>query len=273
MYSPSTVGVSNAVLGDLVDGELLDLNFTIGLDRSRDGGQGSLGDNSNPWAAGVLLGQLSQLLGDFDDIVGTPAVALGVGTSLSFVAESVVRVGQNSVELFLEELRNERSGEGKHEDLYLVNMISIAQKNLDQKTRNTYLVLRCGLFSEGQDSGNGDRQVVTTNVVNLGLLNQRPDVRLLQVLGLVLVSRSKVSAHAAVVAGDDDTALAGGLDIVDTVFRVNTSLVTGLLKRVGILVLADAANVNDRVIGEHVLISSARNQHPFILFILELGQQ
>ena len=38
MYSPSTVGVSNAVLGDLVDGEFPDLNFTIGLDRSRDGG-------------------------------------------------------------------------------------------------------------------------------------------------------------------------------------------------------------------------------------------
>lgn len=261
MYSPSTVGVGNAVLGDLVDGELLDLNFTIGLDRSRDGGQSSLGDDSNPWAVGVLLGQLSQLLGDFDDIIGTPAVALGVGTSLGFVAESVVRVGQDSVELFLEELRNERSGEGKHEDLYLANLVSIAQKNLDQKSKNTYLVLRCGLFSEGQDSGNGDRQVVTTNVVNLGLLNQRPDVGLLQVLGLVLVSRSKVSAHAAVVAGDDDTTFAGGLDFVDTVFRVNTGLVTGLLERVGILVLADAANVNDRVIGEHVLINSVRNQH------------
>lgn len=93
-----------------------------------------MGDNSNPWAVGVL-GQLSQLLGDFDDIVGAPAVALGVGTSLSFVAESVVRVGQDSVELFLEELRNERSGEGKHEDLYLANLISIVQKNLDQKTK------------------------------------------------------------------------------------------------------------------------------------------
>lgn len=80
-------------------------------------------------------------------------------------------------------------------------------------------------------------------------------------LGLVLVSRSKVSAHAAVVAGDDDTTLAGGLDIVDTVFSVNTGLVTGLLERVGILVLADAANVNDRVIGEHVLINSVKNQH------------
>lgn len=97
--------------------------------------------------------------------------------------------------------------------------------------------------------------MVAPDVVDLGLLDQRPDVRLLQVLDLVLVCGSKVSDHAAVVAGDDDTALASGLDIVDTVFSVDTSLVAGVLENVGILVATNAADVEDRVVREHVLRS------------------
>lgn len=116
-----------------------------------------------------------------------------------------------------------------------------------------YLVLSSGLLSKSQDGRNGDRQVVSTNVVNLSLLNQIPDLRLLQVLGLVLVSGSKVGAHAAVVAGDDDTALAGGLYIVDTVFGADTGLAASVLEEIGVLVLTNAANVDDRVVGEHVL--------------------
>ena len=72
-------------------------------------------------------------------------------------------------------------------------------------------------------------------------------------LRLVLVSGSKVGAHAAVVASDDDTALAGGLDIVDTVFGVDTGLGASVLQEIGIFVLANAANVDDRVVGEDIL--------------------
>lgn len=99
--------------------------------------------------------------------------------------------------------------------------------------------------------------MVTTNVVNLGLLDQRPDVRLLQVLRLVLVSSGKVGAHAAVVASDDDTALAGGLDIIDTVLGVHTGLVASIPEEISIVVLADAAKVDDRVVGEQVLCAAA----------------
>lgn len=125
---------------------------------------------------------------------------------------------------------------------------------------HTYLVLSSSFLSKSQDSRNGDSQVVSTNVVDLSLLDQRPDLRLLQVLGLVLVSGSKVSAHAAVVAGDDDTALAGRLDIVDTVFGVDTSLGASVLEEIGVLVLSNAANVDDRVVRKNVL-DNVRNRY------------
>lgn len=118
VHLPSTVGVDDAVLGDFLDGPLLDVNLTAGLHGSRDSGQGTLSDNGGPWAVVVLLGQLSQLLGDLNNVLSTPAVALRVRTGLGFVAESVVGVGQNFIELVLEELRNEGSRERKHEDLF-----------------------------------------------------------------------------------------------------------------------------------------------------------
>jgi hypothetical protein len=95
--------------------------------------------------------------------------------------------------------------------------------------------------------------VVSTNIVELSLLDEGPDVRLLQVVDLVLVRSSKVGAHAAVVASNDHTALAGGLFVVDAVLGVNAGLFAGLLKEVGILVTADTANVESRVFGEDVL--------------------
>jgi hypothetical protein len=95
--------------------------------------------------------------------------------------------------------------------------------------------------------------VVTPDVVELGLLDEGPDVGLLQVLKLVLVGSSEVSAHAAVVAGDDDTALAGGLRLVDTVLGVDTGLLTGLLEDFAVLVIANTANVDDGAVGEQVL--------------------
>jgi hypothetical protein len=116
-----------------------------------------------------------------------------------------------------------------------------------------YLVLGSCLLSEGKDGGDADSQVETTDVEELGLLHERPDVGLLQVLKLVLVGSSEMSAHAAVVASDDDTALAGGLGLVDTVLSVDAGLLAGLLQDITILVLADTANVDNRVVGKKVL--------------------
>jgi hypothetical protein len=123
-----------------------------------------------------------------------------------------------------------------------------------------HLVLGSSLLSKGQNGRNADSQVVSTNVVVLGLLDKRPDVRLLQVVDLVLVRRSEVSAHATVVTSDDDAALAGGLDIVHTILSMDTSLVAGLLEDIRVLVLTDTANVHDGVLGEHVLLGDIFDQ-------------
>lgn len=117
----------------------------------------------------------------------------------------------------------------------------------------SYLILGGCLLSESKDGGDADSQVETTDIEELGLLDERPDVGLLQVLKLVLVGSSEMSAHAAVVASDDDTALSGGLGLVDTVLSVDAGLLAGLLKDVTILVLADTANVDNRVVGKKVL--------------------
>jgi hypothetical protein len=130
----------------------------------------------------------------------------------------------------------------------------------DFKQEFTNLVLRGSLLAEGLDGGNTDSQVVATDVVELSLLDQGPDVGLLQVLNLVLVGSSEVSAHATVVASDNDTAFASGLSLVDTVLSVDTSLLAGLLQDVTVLVLANAANVDDRVLGEHILWKTVRTE-------------
>lgn len=116
-HSPSTVGVVDGVLGDLADLELLHLDGTGSGADGDNGGESALGDNGNTGTLGVLLGELSELLGDLGDILGAPLVALGVGNSLSLVTEGVVGVGQDAIQLVLEELGNERSRDREHEGL------------------------------------------------------------------------------------------------------------------------------------------------------------
>jgi len=117
----------------------------------------------------------------------------------------------------------------------------------------TYLVLSSSLLAESLNGGNTDSQVVATDVVELSLLNKRPDVGLLQVLNLVLVGSSKVSAHAAVVASDNNTTLSSGLGLIDAVLSVDTGLLASLLEDVTVLVLTNTANVHNGVLGQHVL--------------------
>lgn len=116
-----------------------------------------------------------------------------------------------------------------------------------------YLVLSGSLLAKGDDSGHADSQVVTTDVVELGLLNQRPDLGLLEVLNLVLVGSSEVGAHAAVVASDDNTTLTSGLGLIDTVLGVNTGLLASLLEDITELVLTDTTDVDNGLLRQHVL--------------------
>ena len=93
--------------------------------------------------------------------------------------------------------------------------------------------------------------MVATNEVRLALLDNVPV--LLKVVKLVAVGSSKVGAQAAVVASDNDTATAGGLGLIDAVADLKASLLGGIGEDVGVLVLANAAEVDDGLGREDVL--------------------
>jgi hypothetical protein len=116
-YLPGTVGVVDGILGDLVNVEFLHIDGTGSRAGGNDGWEGALGNNGNTGTLGVLLGELSELLGNLSDVLGAPLVALRVGNGLSLVAEGVVSVWKNTVQLLLEELGDEGGGKRQHEDL------------------------------------------------------------------------------------------------------------------------------------------------------------
>jgi hypothetical protein len=123
---------------------------------------------------------------------------------------------------------------------------------------HAHLVVRSRVLGKGQDGRHRDRQVVATDVEELGALDVFPDLGLLQVVDVVQVRGGKVGAQRAVVARDDDTASAGGGLLVVAVDGLDTSLLVDVLERLAVLVLADAANVDGRLLGEDVLCTTGR---------------
>ena len=223
-----TVGVVDLGGVNGVDGVLLDL--ILALD-GNDGGLGTLGDDTNALALGVLPGEVGKGLGDLLDIGGVEAVGLGVGGSLTLVADHVVPVGSRGIKGLLEELADEGGGEGEDEGL----------------------VAAGSLLGELHDGGRADGEVVATDIVDLGVLNEGPDLGLLQVLKVVVVGGTEHSAHGTVVASDDNTATAG-VDLgVDTVLDAETSLLNSVVEDGGVLVITDTAEVYNAVGREEVL--------------------
>lgn len=100
--------------------------------------------------------------------------------------------------------------------------------------------------------------MVASNVVDLGVLNEGPVLGLLQVVQVVVVGSAQVSAETAVVAGDDDAASAGGLLLVHAVLDTQASGLDGIVQRGSVLVVADAAKVDDAVGRQHVLGATGR---------------
>jgi hypothetical protein len=100
--------------------------------------------------------------------------------------------------------------------------------------------------------------VVATDVVGLGVLDESPDIGALQVLQVVVVGGAQLGAHAAVVAGDDNAATAGGDLGVDAVLDAETGLLAGVAEDGGILVVAGAAEVDNAVLGQDVLGTTGR---------------
>jgi hypothetical protein len=96
-------------------------------------------------------------------------------------------------------------------------------------------------------------EVVASNVEDLSVLNERPDLGLLQVVKAVVVGSAEVSAETAVVAGDNNTASASWLLGVNTVLDTETGSLDGILQDGRVLVVTDTTEVDDAVGGEDVL--------------------
>ncbi len=92
-----------------------------------------------------------------------------------------------------------------------------------------------------------------TNVEDIGVLGKSPDLGLLQVVKVVVVGGTEIGAEGAVVAGNDGAAAAGGVLGVDTVLDAEAGGLDGIVEGGGVLVVTDAAEVDDAVGGEDVL--------------------
>ena len=246
------VGVVDLLLGDLVHRVLLDLVLALDGD---DGGLGALRDDGHALALRVLLGQVRQCLGNLLDVLGAQLVGVGVGLGLGLVADHVVPVGGGLVERGLEELADEGSGEGQDEGL--VRGGGLLGKLLDGRRADWTAWLA---IAEARGGGRSKLtgEVVAANIVGLGVLDERPDIRALQVLQVIVVGSAQLGAHAAVVASDDDGATAGGLLGVDAILDAQTGLPDGFVEDTGILVVAGTAQVDNAVFGEYVLGTAGR---------------
>lgn len=224
----STVAVVDVVLVDGVDGELLDALLALDGDES---GLGALSDNSNALSLAVLLGEVGEVRDNVLRLLGGKVVGLSVGGSLGLVTDDVVPVGSRSINNVLEELRNERGRERQDEGLVVLS----------------------SLLSELHDGRRADGEVVAADVVDVGVLDEAPDLGALQVLQVVVVGSAELSAQRAVGAGDDDTAAASLLLGVDAVLDAEAGSLDGIAQDGRVLVVTDTTEVDNAVLGEDVL--------------------
>ncbi|KAJ6446362.1 telomerase activating protein Est1 [Purpureocillium lavendulum] len=218
----STVGVVDLLRLDGVDGELLDALLTLDGDKS---GLRALRDNSNALALLILLGKVGQMDDDVLGLLGRQVVGLGVRRRLGLVANDVVPPAWQAPlwregRLFKSLTKVARCGKERH------------------------MVLTS--------------EVEATNVVDLGVLDELPDLRLLQVVDVIVVGSAQVGAQAAVVAGDDDAAAASLLLGVDAVLDAQTSGLDSIVQDGRVLVVTSTAQIDDAVGGQDVLRTTGR---------------
>jgi hypothetical protein len=87
--------------------------------------------------------------------------------------------------------------------------------------------------------------MVSTNIIDVCLLNDLPDLRRFQVLEFISICGSKIGTHGAVVACDDDTAAACREGGILEVFCAQTGGFAGLGEGVSVLVLSNTTDVDN----------------------------
>lgn len=100
--------------------------------------------------------------------------------------------------------------------------------------------------------------MVAADVVKVGVLGEGPNLGALEVLDVIEVGGAEVGAEGAVGVGDDDATAAGGRLGVDAVLDAQADLLDGVAQDGGVLVVADAAEVDDAVRGQQVLGATGR---------------
>lgn len=81
--------------------------------------------------------------------------------------------------------------------------------------------------------------------VEFCLLHEIPDVRLFQVIQLVMVGCTKISAQTTVLIGDNHTTAAGRVVVVHTIFDVDTGLLARRKQHVCIFITTYTADVQN----------------------------
>lgn len=96
-------------------------------------------------------------------------------------------------------------------------------------------------------------EVEATDIVEIGILDELPDLGLLQMVEAIAVGSTKVGNETTVVASDDRTTTTSLVLSVDTILNAQASLFDGVMQDGSVLVVADAAEVDDAVGRQEVL--------------------
>lgn len=118
--------------------------------------------------------------------------------------------------------------------------------------------MAAGSRAGAQGQGAPTSEVEAANVVDARVLDQGPDLGLLQVVDVVVVGGPEISAQASVMAGDDDAAAARLLLGVDAVLDTQAGGLDGVVQDGRVLVVTGASKVDDAVGGQHVLGAAGR---------------
>ena len=152
----------------------------------------------------------------------------------------------------LEKLAEEGSGKVHGKDLPKFSLVGVLPGN----TRGRfYPVFGSSMLSKSQDSWNTNSQVVSSNVENIGVLNESPDLLGLEMHKLVVIGGTEISDHGSIMTGDDDSTFSSGDGLLDAVLGLDTALnATGLDELVGVGVLADTPDVDGGFWWENILV-------------------
>jgi hypothetical protein len=227
------VGVVDLIIADSMDRVLLDAGLALD---SHNGRIRALRNDCNALALLVFLRQVCQCPGNLLYIRRLQIMAFGVRRCFGLVADDVVPIRCACIKRLLEELRDEWCGQ--REDQWLVPGRS--------------------LLAQLHDRRRAHGKVVAADIVRLCALDQRPDIRLLQMLEIIVIRRAEISAHAPVVARNDDSAPTRRLLGIDTVLHPQTGSLDGITQGGRVLVVAHAAQEDHAVGRQHVLRAARR---------------